>query len=947
MSSDAYKKTLCLPRTDFPMKADLPKREPKTLASWEEKRVYPRLLEQTKGGRIFAHHDGPPYANGHIHYGTILNKVLKDLAVKYRGMAGYHALYVPGWDCHGLPIELAVERESGKRSSDRPALEVRRACQAFAEKYIDVQRAEFRRLGGFGTWDQPYRTIDRSYEAAIVRALAAFADAGAIYEGRRPVYWCASCRTALAEAEVEYRDHESPSIYVKFPCLDPEKFLEKAKIRPDGTPASVMIWTTTPWTLPANLAIALHPEFDYRFFRIKGERVLLAEMLAGAVGDAAGAAPVPEGERVPGRVFEGVACRHPFIDRRSVIVLAEYVTLDAGTGCVHTAPGHGAEDYLTGVKYGLDAYAPVDADGRFTAEVERWPGVSVWEANDPIVRLLHEAGRLANRPGESLTHSYPHCWRCKQPIVFRATPQWFISMEASGIRKRALGAIGRVRWIPPWGENRISGMIASRPDWCISRQRVWGVPLCIFRCAECGRAIVDGGLMRPVAGVFGRVGSDAWWAREARDLLPAGTKCPQCGSERIGREPDILDVWFESGVSWYAVCAEEPRLGFPVDLYLEGTDQHRGWFHTALLTGVGVRGTAPYRAVLTHGFVVDETGRPYSKSEIEKRKREGRTDVAYLDPEEVLAKYGAELLRLWTANADFRDDIVFSKGILERLADNYRKIRNTFRFCLGVLHGFDPREALPLGELLELDRWALTRFDRFVGRTLAAYEAYAYHQIVHQSLDLASVDLSAFYLDVVKDRLYCEAPAGRARRSAQTAVWRIADGLARLLAPIASFTAEEVWQHLPHAPGAPDSVFLAGLPATDPALADEAILERWAELRAVRSEVTRAIEEVRRDGKVGHSLDAAVTVRAAGRRLELLRACEPLLPEVFIVSSAAVVDGGGGDAEAVVVDVAAATAPKCARCWNRRADVGVDASRPDVCGRCARVLGELERSGGT
>jgi isoleucyl-tRNA synthetase len=942
MSKDAYKSTLCLPKTDFPMKADLPKREPPRLAEWTEKRVYERLLASLAGRPIFAFHDGPPYANGHIHYGTILNKVLKDIVVKYNAMAGRLTRFVPGWDCHGLPIELAVERESGKHSSGREPLEVRADCRRFAERFIDVQRNEFRRLGGFGTWDAPYRTIDPSYEAAIVRALAAFADAGAIVRGDRPVHWCTSCRTALAEAEVEYRNHASPSIYVAFECLEPERFLEKAGLRPDGSGTDVVIWTTTPWTLPANLAIALHPEFDYRFFRLRDRRVLLAERLAGALGAATGADLAPEGNRVEGRVFEGLACRHPFIDRKSGIVLADYVTLDTGTGAVHTAPGHGAEDYHTGRKYGLEPYAPVDADGRFTPDVARWAGTSVWEANAPIVALLHETGRLLNRPGETLEHSYPHCWRCKEPVVFRATPQWFISMERKDLRARTLEAIGGVRWIPPWGENRIRGMIENRPDWCISRQRVWGVPIAAFHCAACGHALVDGDLMRHVAGIFAREGGDAWWARPAAELLPPGTVCPKCGGAELGKDANILDVWFESGVSWYAVCADDPTLGVPVDLYLEGSDQHRGWFHTSLLTGMGVRGAPPYKAVLTHGFVVDETGRPFSKSEIEKRKREGRTDVSWIEPDDVLRSHGAELLRFWTAGADFRDDIVFSKAILERLADAYRKIRNTFRFCLGVIGDFTPADALPHGRLLEMDRWALARFDRFVARARAAYEQYAYHQIVHQTLDLVAVDLSAFYLDVVKDRLYCDAATGDRRRSAQTAVHRIARDLARILAPIGSFTSEEVWQHLPKAPGDPDSVFLAGLPEPDPALADDALLERWAGLREIRSEVTRALEEKRKDGTIGHSLDADLVLRAGGRARDLLERYRNESTELFIVSEVSIESREG---EGVDVIVRRSDAPKCARCWNRRRDVGHDPGHPDLCARCAAVLAAVPGGG--
>ncbi len=943
MTSDDYKGTLCLPSTGFPMKADLAGREPETLAFWEERSVYARMLDAGSGRPVFAMHDGPPYANGHIHYGTILNKVLKDFVVKYRSMAGYLARFVPGWDCHGLPIEIAVERETGKRSADRDPVEVRRDCHRFAQRFIDVQRSEFRRLGVFGTWDEPYRTMDRSYEGAIVRTLAAFAERGAIQRGHRPVYWCASCRTALAEAEVEHRDRESPSIYVAFTCEDPAAFLDRAGIAPDGLPASVLIWTTTPWTLPANLAIALHPEFDYRFFRLGRERLLLAERLAGAVSKALGAELVPEGRRADGRAFEGLACRHPFVDRRSVIVLADHVTLDAGTGAVHTAPGHGGEDYQTGRRYGLEAYAPVDADGRFTPDVDRWAGTVVWEANRPIVEHLHAIGRLKNRPGETISHSYPHCWRCKEPIVFRATPQWFISMEAGGLRARVLDEIGRVRWIPPWGESRIRGMIETRPDWCISRQRVWGVPLPFFHCESCSTPLVDAAVMRHVASVFDRDGSDAWFTRPPGQLLPAGIRCPACGSERFRKETDIFDVWFESGVSWYAVCADDPALGFPVDLYLEGSDQHRGWFHTAILTGVGVRGAAPYRAVLTHGFVVDEDGRPWSKSEIEKRRREGRVDARFIEAQDVVARHGAELLRLWTASADFRDDIAFSPAILDRVADSYRRIRNTFRFCLGVLSDYSPADAIPVAEMTEIDRWALARWNRAVARIRRAYENYEFHQIVHQTVDLLAVDLSAFYLDVLKDRLYCEAPSGHLRRSAQTAIHRIASDLARLLAPILSFTAEEIWRRLPHGPNDPDSVFLAGLPEPDASVDDEALLARWDALRAIRSLVTAEIEKARRARTVGHSLEAAVVLRAGPASIDLLRSFAPHLAEILIVSRAEVVEGTAGEP---VVEVSRAPGAKCPRCWNRRTDIGADPVRPDVCRRCAGVLREIGFSGG-
>jgi isoleucyl-tRNA synthetase len=947
MATRNYKDTIHLPRTELPMKANLPRREPEVAARWETEQVYHQLVARCaeQGRPLFAFHDGPPYANGRVHYGHVLNKVLKDVIVKHRSMAGYLCRYIPGWDCHGLPIELAAVKERGGEAGD--PLEVRAACRAYAERFIAVQMEAIKRLGTFATYDEPYRTIDPAYEAAVVRGLASFARRKAIYRGLKPVHWCASCHTALAEAEVEYRDHESDSIYVRFPFHegpDRRKLIELCGIEDRGRQVSVLIWTTTPWTLPANLAIALHPAHDYQLLEPAGadELVLVASYMASAVVNESGVEGSLVGRPVPGAALEGLVPRHPFVDRPSPLVTADYVTLEAGTGCVHTAPGHGAEDYATGKRYGLDIYAPLDDEGRFTDDVETWAGMDVFAANPLIVEHLAASGRLFNRPGQKLVHSYPHCWRCKEPVLFRATPQWFISMEAADIRATALAEIDRVQWVPPWGRERIHGMIENRPDWCISRQRVWGVPLPFFYCESCGEPLVDAGVIESVAAVFGREGSDSWWRTDASGFLPPGTACA-CGGTSFRKERDIFDVWFESGVSWYAVAVPEPDQGFEggdplsgrVDLYLEGSDQHRGWFHTALLTGVGIRQGAPYRTVLTHGFVVDDRGRAFSKSEIEKRRAAGEK-VDYVPPEDMVERYGADILRLWVAYEDFRNDIAFSEEILGRLSEAYRKFRNTFRFLLGNLHDFDPADSVPEAQMHVLDRWAMTRLDRYVRRVRLAYDEYRFHRVYHETVDLMTVDLSSLYLDVLKDRLYCESRTGLPRRSAQTVLDRAVRDIARLLAPVLSFTAEEVWQHVPRLAGDPASVFLAGLPeAREETAGDAALAAEFETLIRARSAVTQALEAARNEGRLGKSLEAAIELSAAPEAMAVLEKHVGLLADLFIVSEVAL-SGSGGEPFGVVVS--RSTGTRCERCWKHAHDIGADADHPTLCARCAAVV---------
>ncbi|MGE5126943.1 MAG: isoleucine--tRNA ligase [Betaproteobacteria bacterium] len=940
MSEPSLRSTLNLPKTDFPMKANLAQAEPRRLAQWQAQDLYGQLRRARAGRPSFVLHDGPPYANGNIHLGTALNKILKDVIVRSRSMAGFDAPYRPGWDCHGLPIELKVDRSLGAKKRELSPIEFRRACRAYAEKYVAVQRSEFERLGVLGEWGDPYLTMSPLYQATIVRQLALFVEAGLVYKAKKSVHWCISCRTALAEAEVEYDEHHvSPSIDVRFALAEAER--DRLAARHPGLAGKrvfAVIWTTTPWTLPANLALAFHPDADYAFYPIAGtgDVLVLAKALKEASearwragGGSAGpppslGAPLAEAK---GSELERLRFRHPWLDRDSPALLADYVTLDTGTGVVHTAPGHGWDDYLTGVRYGLDIYCPVDEAGRFLPEVERFAGQRVFDANPGIVQFLRDTGALLQASTD--THSYPVCWRCKNPIIFRATEQWFIALDQGQppLRERALSAIAECRWLPAWGEERIHNMIATRPDWCISRQRLWGVPIPAFYCKGCGEVLLRPELVRHVADVFEKDTADAWYACSAEQLLPAGFACPKCGESAFDKETDILDVWFDSGSSHAVVLGQRPDLPWPADVYLEGSDQHRGWFHSSLLIGVATRGRAPYRTVITHGFTVDADGKKISKSL--------GNDV---DTRKLIDTYGAEVLRMWTIMVDYREDMRISDEMVKRVAQAYRDLRNRVRYCLSNLYDFDPaRHAVAEEALDELDRYALHRHRQLLSRVLDAYEAYEFHLVYHQLVQYAEAELSSFYFDVLKDRLYCDAADGRLRRSAQTVVHRIARDLCLLLAPVLPFTSDEAFSLLPGC--APGDVHLALFPAREPP--DEALLARWGELLELRAEVNKALEEARASKQVAASLEAAVTLRGPATALAPLRALEargPAFPgnlaNLFIVSAVSLQEAQGP----LSVSVEHAAGAKCERCWTWSEKVGSLAAHPGVCQRCAEVL---------
>jgi len=928
------KSTLNLPRTDFPMKANLPQAEPRRLAAWKAEGLYQKIREARRGAPRFVLHDGPPYANGNIHLGTALNKILKDVVVRSRTLMGFDAPYVPGWDCHGLPIELKVDKNLGAKKREMTPVAFRQACRAYAQKFVGVQREEFERLGVMGSWESPYLTMDPAYQATIVRQLAEFVEKGLVYKAKKSVHWCISCRTALADAEVEYDEgHVSPSIDVRFPVAAAgQSELETRHPSLRGKSVFAVIWTTTPWTLPANLALALHPEADYAFYPVDGTNDVL--LIAKALRESAEARwwgksqeprrlgqPLAETKGAP---LEGLRFRHPWIDRDSPVVLGDYVTLDTGTGVVHTAPGHGWDDYLTGVRYGLDIYCPVDEAGRFLPELVRFAGKKVFDANPEIVELLREGGALLVAGKE--THAYPVCWRCKNPIIFRATEQWFISLDKDGLRERAIEAISRVRWYPAWGEERIRNMIATRPDWCISRQRLWGVPIPAFYCKSCSTPILAAEVLRRVADTFEAESADAWYERSAEALLPEGFRCPACAGEEFDKERDILDVWFDSGSSHAAVLARDPALSWPADVYLEGSDQHRGWFHSSLLVGVGTRGEAPYRQVITHGFTVDPDGKKISKSL--------GNDV---DTQKLISTYGAEVLRLWTIMVDYREDMRFSDEMLKRVAEAYRKVRNTCRYLLSNLFDFDPaRDAVGEERLEEIDRYALARHRQFVARVLDAYESYEFHLVYHPLVQYCASDLSSFYLDVLKDRLYCDAAAGPRRRSAQSVLHRMAKDLTLLMAPALPFTADEVW---PLIPGAQGPVHAARFPVREKA--DEEILGRFNLLLEARSVVTKALEEARAAKTIASSLEAAVTLRGPAQTLGPLREHEAQgrvfpgnLANLFIVSEVVLQDGDS----ALGAEVRRAEGGKCERCWTFSRRVGQPGAR--VCERCADVLAE-------
>ena len=921
-----YKESLNLPQTDFPMRGNLPKREPEILQHWQDIGLYEKIEAAGAGRPRFTLHDGPPYANGHIHIGHALNKILKDIVIKSRRMQGFYAPYVPGWDCHGLPIELKVDQQLGSRKKELSKADIRRECRTYADTWVNIQGKEFQRLGVLGEWDNPYLTMNRSYEAATARELARFAERGNLYKGKKPIHWCASCVTALAEAEVEYADHSSPTIYVKFPYRGElpaglEKLADK--------PLSFVIWTTTPWTLPANLGVCLNPDLPYAAVDIGDERLVIAEGLVEAVMKEAGIGDFQVSAILSAGDFEGRACRHPFYERDSLIILGDHVTLEAGTGCVHTAPGHGQDDYIIGRKYGLDIYNPVDDYGRYREDLEFFGGLKVPAANDAVIAKLEEVGALLK--AGKVSHSYPHCWRCKKPILFRATEQWFISMDANDLRSKSLEHINDVQWIPRWGRERIFGMIENRPDWCVSRQRSWGVPITVFYCEKCGEALADGPTMHHVADLFEQHGSDIWFEWETAQLMPSGSRCGACGHEGFSKEMDILDVWFDSGVSFAAVVEARNYLSAPADLYLEGSDQHRGWFHSSLLCSVGTRDQAPYKAVLTHGFVVDGAGKKMSKS---------MGNV--IAPEEVIKKYGVEILRLWVAAQDYRDDIRISQEILQRLSDAYRRIRNTARYILGNLHDFDPTaDSVPDGDLLEIDRWALSRLEGLVTRVERSYDEYEFHVLYHAVHNFCSLDMSAFYLDVLKDRLYITPPKSLARRSAQTAMYRILDALTRLIAPVLSFTADEIWRELPGR--REESVHMAGFPRFEASLVDADLETRYERLLKVRADVAKALELARNEKRIGGSLEARVRIAAPAEYQELLSSYAQALPTLFIVSQVELSDHlsdgvAGENVPGLRVAITPAEGEKCARCWNYATSVGQWDAHPEVCHRCQEAL---------
>jgi isoleucyl-tRNA synthetase len=977
------KKTVNLPKTAFSQKANLAQAEPARLKKWEELDLYRLIRETRAGAEKFIMHDGPPYANADIHLGTAMNKVLKDFIIKSRTMMGYDAPYVPGYDCHGLPIELYVDRKLGAKKANMSAVSIRRACREHAAQALKNQTRDFKRLGILGTWDDPYLTMSNHYEAETARMFARFVERGYVYKGARPVYWCIHDQTALAEAEVEYHQHTSPSVYVKFPLRSDPALIDPALA---GRKVFVVIWTTTPWTLPANLGIAVHPEFEYAAFEYNDEVYIVASDLLEAVaakcglhgGDAEGNAVQPRVlARFKGSKLDRLECGHAWLDRPSLLMVGEHVTLGgeadaeteldvseaqkkapdskAGTGAVHTAPGHGHDDFVIGKRYGLEIYCPVDNAGRFTPEVEHFAGQRVFDANAKIVEFMKERGVLLF--SEDYEHRYPHCWRCKNPVIFRATPQWFIAMDQAhestvekdedgrdrsnftdnlpetptrSLRAAAVSEIENVNWIPAWGVDRMRNMLKGRPDWCVSRQRVWGVSIPVFYCAKCTEAVAEPAVINHVADIFEKESGDAWYVREAKDLLPEGYTCKGCGAAEWTKETDILDVWFDSGTSSIAVLENREELRWPADVYIEGGDQFRGWFNSSLMVGLAAHDKAPYKTVITHGWTLDGQGKAMHKSA-------GNA----VEPDVVIKQSGAEIIRLWCASSNYFDDMRASDEILQRVTDGYRKLRNTARFALGNLHGFDPaKDSVPFEEMEEIDRWALAELDQVIGKVLSAYKSFEFHLVYHALYNFATVTLSARFFDIIKDRLYTYAPRNKGRRSAQTALFAIAEGLARMLAPILVFTADEVWENLPGRDGARPSVHLEQFPkATN--IDQNELLADWGALFEVRDQVLRALEEARVAKQIGSSLEAKVTLAVSGRTLALLKSHENDLRYIFIVSQVELHEG-----DELTISVSKADGEKCERCWNYSTRVGESSRYPTVCERCVAALEEIELDNG-
>ena len=943
------KSTLNLPKTDFPMKANLPQNEPKWLERWENMRLYQRIRDARKGAPTYILHDGPPYANGPIHMGTALNKCLKDFVVKSKTMAGFDAPYVPGWDCHGLPIEIKVDESLGRKKLELKPIQVRKACREYAQKYLDLQRQQFKRIGVLGRFDDPYLTMSKHYESVIARMFFDFFEKENewVYKGLRPVYWCIHDKTALAEAEVEYAMHTSPSVYVKYALTS-----DPAKIDPSlaGKKVNTIIWTTTPWTLPASMAVAFHPAVKYVALEIPSDFAnagiyIVAEALAKATMETCFGGAGKVIARFSGQRMEPTTFAHPFLDRSILGVMADYVTIDQGTGAVHTAPSHGADDFYTGTKYKLDQTCNVDESGRLRNGLPEYEGKTVFEANQPIIELLKSQGALL---GEAkIEHSYPHCWRCHNPVIFRATEQWFISMEApvdgTTFRQRALDEIKNVKWDPAWGEERISNMIATRPDWCISRQRIWGVPIAVFFCINknCGQVLKSKTVNAAVVELFAREGADAWYLHEAAEILPAGTRCGKCSGTEFRKEMDIIDVWFESGSSHEAVLGQsnDPNLTWPADLYFEGGDQFRGWFHSSLLCAVGTRGAAPYHSVATSGWVLDGEGRAMHKSL-------GNT----VDPVDVAGRMGGEVVRLWVASVDFREDVRASEELMQRVAESYRKIRNTFRNMLGNLYDFNSAEAVPFAEMDPLDQYMLLRTAELAEGVKKFYGEMMFHRVYHEIHSFCAADLSQVYFDVLKDRLYTGATKSRSRRSAQTAIWHIAEAMVRLLAPMMSFTTDEVWQYLPKVAGRAESVHLELFPSSTEILGSQiskSVLEKmkleWSVLMSVRDEALKALEAARQNKIIGSNLEAKVKISTAEPMHSVLAINDKLLRALLIVSGVTIDAAGANGSSPVRVEVSRADGQKCERCWNYSVHVGENSRFPTICERCTAALAEMDK----
>ncbi|MFH1287862.1 MAG: isoleucine--tRNA ligase [bacterium] len=925
-----YEKTINLPKTDFPMRAELAKREPEIAKIWDKEEIYNQLRKKRAGKIKYILHDGPPYANGHIHIGTAFNKILKDIIVRYKSMQGYDAPFVPGWDCHGLPVEHQVTKNL-KDKDNASIIKIRKKCREYAAKFVNIQREEFKRLGNYGEWEHPYLTMNFDYEAAIIDEFRKLANLGYIYHGVKPIYWCGTCETALAEAEVEYEDESTDSIYVKFPLTNPQEILPDSKEK-----TYIVIWTTTPWTLPGNTAVAIHPKKDYTAYKIENEVFIIAKELANSVFEKINKNPDKILETWEGKSLEGLTYKHPFIDRTGQIILADFVDMETGSGCVHIAPGHGEEDFEIGQKYNLPVIAPVDAKGCFTNEVELFAGQKVLEANPEIIKLLTQKNVLIL--SEKIMHSYPHCWRCKHPVIFRATKQWFISLNGKNyLRENALEEIKKVVWIPSWGKDRISQMVTNRPDWCISRQRAWGVPIPVFFCENCNREFIDDDTMKKVHNLVKKHGADIWFTMSAEELIPENKSCPDCRGEKFRKETDILDVWFDSGVSHAAVLRQRSGISWPADLYLEGSDQHRGWFQSSLLTSIGTEKMAPYKSVLTHGFVVDGEGKKMSKS-----------TGNVIAPQEIIEKYGSDILRLWVTSENYQNDIKISQEILNRLTDAYRKIRNTCRYILGNLYDFNPEtDKVDYNNLLEIDQFALLQLQKLLEKSVQGYNSFQFHYFYHALYNYCVNDLSAFYLDILKDRLYTHGRKSIERRSAQTVLCEIIINLAKVMAPITVHTAEEVWRNIPKFHGKETSIHLTEMPKINEEYIQKHLEENWNNLISIRKEVYSALEIARQSKIIAKSLEAKVTLFVEDKKLEaFLNKYKNELPTIFIVSSVDILDVKNKannlftavSIPNLTISIEKSQGIKCERCWTWTEYSVSDKEHPNLCSKCLKII---------